>query len=98
MNLSLGAHGIYVINKQPPNKQIWLSSPFRCVLVSHWHILHTNTLRSGPKRFDWDPEAEAWIYSRDGTSLRTLLSTELAEVFSLPAVDVLGEGKFFETE
>ncbi|KAH7908262.1 hypothetical protein BJ138DRAFT_1158087 [Hygrophoropsis aurantiaca] len=28
LTLSLGASGTYVINKQPPNKQIWLSSPF----------------------------------------------------------------------
>ncbi|TFK23119.1 Frataxin [Coprinopsis marcescibilis] len=28
LTLNLGAHGTYVINKQPPNKQIWLSSPF----------------------------------------------------------------------
>ncbi|KAH9453316.1 hypothetical protein MJO29_012743 [Puccinia striiformis f. sp. tritici] len=28
MNFSMGDHGTYVINKQPPNKQIWLSSPF----------------------------------------------------------------------
>lgn len=29
LTLSLGPHGTYVINKQPPNKEIWLSSPFR---------------------------------------------------------------------
>jgi len=28
LTLKLGAAGTYVINKQPPNKQIWLSSPF----------------------------------------------------------------------
>lgn len=28
LTLSLGKKGTYVINKQPPNKQIWLSSPF----------------------------------------------------------------------
>ncbi|PFH50748.1 hypothetical protein AMATHDRAFT_144376 [Amanita thiersii Skay4041] len=28
LTLSLGEKGTYVINKQPPNKQIWLSSPF----------------------------------------------------------------------
>jgi len=28
LTLSLGSHGTYVVNKQPPNKQIWLSSPF----------------------------------------------------------------------
>ncbi|KAJ3261337.1 hypothetical protein HK103_005945 [Boothiomyces macroporosus] len=27
MTLKLGAKGTYVLNKQPPNKQIWLSSP-----------------------------------------------------------------------
>jgi frataxin len=30
LTLKLGANGTYVINKQPPNKQIWLSSPRRC--------------------------------------------------------------------
>lgn len=29
LTLKLGDKGTYVINKQPPNKQIWLSSPFR---------------------------------------------------------------------
>jgi len=27
LTLNLGSDGTYVINKQPPNKQIWLSSP-----------------------------------------------------------------------
>ncbi|OJA09109.1 hypothetical protein AZE42_02574 [Rhizopogon vesiculosus] len=27
LTLNLATHGTYVINKQPPNKQIWLSSP-----------------------------------------------------------------------
>ncbi|PPQ80016.1 hypothetical protein CVT26_011898 [Gymnopilus dilepis] len=27
LTLNLGRSGTYVINKQPPNKQIWLSSP-----------------------------------------------------------------------
>lgn len=27
MTIDLGDHGTYVINKQAPNKQIWLSSP-----------------------------------------------------------------------
>ncbi|ETW87490.1 hypothetical protein HETIRDRAFT_457050 [Heterobasidion irregulare TC 32-1] len=27
LTLKLGPHGTYVVNKQPPNKQIWLSSP-----------------------------------------------------------------------
>lgn len=27
LTIKLGQHGTYVINKQTPNKQIWLSSP-----------------------------------------------------------------------
>ncbi len=33
LTLRLGPRGTYVINKQPPNKQIWLSSPFRYYLA-----------------------------------------------------------------
>ena len=33
-----GDLGTYVINKQTPNKQIWLSSPVRQVLVEHIQI------------------------------------------------------------
>jgi frataxin len=35
LTLNLGTHGTYVINKQPPNKQIWLSSPVRWVDFSY---------------------------------------------------------------
>ncbi|KAI0824134.1 Frataxin [Trametes gibbosa] len=62
MTLKLGSHGTYVINKQPPNKQIWLSSPF-----------------SGPKRYDFFPEQDEWVYARDGRSLNDLLKQELSD-------------------
>ena len=29
LTVKVGDHGTYVINKQTPNKQIWLSSPTR---------------------------------------------------------------------
>jgi hypothetical protein len=29
LTVKLGKHGTYVINKQTPNRQIWLSSPIR---------------------------------------------------------------------
>jgi frataxin-like iron-binding protein CyaY len=29
LTVRLGKHGTYVINKQTPNRQIWLSSPVR---------------------------------------------------------------------
>jgi frataxin len=31
LTVKLGDKGTYVVNKQPPNKQIWLSSPIRFV-------------------------------------------------------------------
>ncbi|RDX56083.1 Frataxin [Lentinus brumalis] len=62
LTLKLGSKGTYVINKQPPNKQIWLSSPF-----------------SGPKRYDYAPEQDEWVYYRDGRSLSDLLNQELSD-------------------
>ncbi|EGX48093.1 hypothetical protein AOL_s00081g89 [Orbilia oligospora ATCC 24927] len=53
-------NGTYVINKQPPNKQIWLSSPI-----------------SGPKRYDWIEEERKWVYSRDKSTLSSLLAEEV---------------------
>ncbi|EKM60888.1 uncharacterized protein PHACADRAFT_82303 [Phanerochaete carnosa HHB-10118-sp] len=64
LTLRLGENGTYVINKQPPNKQIWLSSP-----------------TSGPKRYDYVPEKDQWIYLREGRSLGQLLSEELGSIF-----------------
>lgn len=84
LTLKLGTHGTYVINKQPPNKQIWLSSPLRCVLQCHTLTAPPGALtspRSGPKRYDYIPEDDDWIYSRDGRSLNELLNHELGEAF-----------------
>jgi len=67
LTLGLGDKGTYVINKQPPNKQIWLSSPF-----------------SGPKRYDFSPAKDSWIYSRDGRAMGDLLNTELSTALGKP--------------
>ncbi|KAL1952174.1 hypothetical protein VTO73DRAFT_1323 [Trametes versicolor] len=65
LTLKLGSKGTYVINKQPPNKQIWLSSPF-----------------SGPKRYDYAPEEDGWVYARDGRSMNDLLNQELSDALA----------------
>jgi frataxin len=36
LTLSLGSLGTYVINKQTPNRQIWMSSPLRYVYTASW--------------------------------------------------------------
>ncbi|KAJ7655052.1 hypothetical protein DFH06DRAFT_993162, partial [Mycena polygramma] len=72
LTLILGDKGTYVINKQPPNKQIWLSVAVQVL---------------GPKRYDYHEGDNAWVYSRDGQSLTDLLNRELSDVLQRP-VDV----------
>lgn len=63
--------GTYIINKQPPNKQIWLSSPQSGPKRYDW-VLHGEAMdqKEGGGVGDW-------IYLRDGTSLTDLLRKEL---------------------
>ncbi|XP_038900573.1 frataxin, mitochondrial [Benincasa hispida] len=69
LTLRLGNLGTYVLNKQTPNRQIWLSSPL-----------------SGPSRFDWDQNSQAWIYRRNKANLLSILETELAQICGEPIV------------
>lgn len=39
----------------------------------------TASLRSGPKRYDFVPEQDEWVYARDGRSLNDLLKQELSD-------------------
>ncbi|XP_058210712.1 frataxin, mitochondrial [Rhododendron vialii] len=63
LTLRLGTLGTYVVNKQTPNRQIWMSSPL-----------------SGPSRFDWDRDAQAWIYRRTKSNLFQVLESELEQL------------------
>ncbi|KAL9049262.1 MAG: hypothetical protein Q9162_007316 [Coniocarpon cinnabarinum] len=72
MNVTLPSKGTYVLNKQPPNRQIWLSSPESGPKRFDWVI-------SG-ESMDQKQGGEAtgdWIYLRDGTSLTDLLQVEV---------------------
>lgn len=55
--------GTYVINKQPPNKQIWLSSPVSGPKRFDW-------AKGG------GPFGE-WVYARDDSTLTELLREEV---------------------
>lgn len=59
-------NGTYVINKQPPNKQIWLSSP-----VSGPKRYDYVCLSEDNKNGDW-------VYLRDGSTMSGLLKEELS--------------------
>ncbi|KAL8088122.1 frataxin, mitochondrial-like [Apium graveolens] len=63
LTVKFGNLGTYVLNKQTPNRQIWMSSPV-----------------SGPSRFDWDRNAEAWVYRRTKNYLFEILESELEQL------------------
>uniref|UniRef100_A0A1B6DI29 ferroxidase n=1 Tax=Clastoptera arizonana TaxID=38151 RepID=A0A1B6DI29_9HEMI len=65
LTINLGStFGTYVINRQSPNRQIWLSSPI-----------------SGPKRYDYIPRRDGWIYRHDNKfSLHQLLQFEIEKL------------------
>lgn len=61
-----------MLNKQPPNKQIWLSSPISGPKRFDWVVLQEgqNAKEGGG--------SGRWIYLRDGTSLTDIIRKELA--------------------
>ncbi|KAL8126719.1 hypothetical protein AgCh_013842 [Apium graveolens] len=63
LTVKFGDLGTYVLNKQTPNRQIWMSSPV-----------------SGPSRFDWDQNSQAWVYRRTKEYLFKILESELAQL------------------
>ena len=61
----------YVLNKQPPNKQIWLSSPMSGPKRFDW-VVTGNTMHSKE-----DQALGEWVYLRDGSSANELLRSEI---------------------
>ena len=63
LSISLPNAGTYIINKQPPNKQIWLSSPTSGPKRYDWVL-------DGEGMHEKEGSGEGdWIYLRDGSSL-----------------------------
>ncbi|KAL2024349.1 hypothetical protein VTK56DRAFT_8831 [Thermocarpiscus australiensis] len=72
LTVSLGPEvGTYVINKQPPNKQIWLSSPKTGPKRYDYVILGEG------QHEKQDTATGDWVYLRDGTTLNDLLAEEI---------------------
>lgn len=71
LTLTFPPNGTYVINKQPPNKQIWLSSPITGPKRYDWVVI-------GDGQSEKEGTASGdWIYLRDGSSLSQLILEEL---------------------
>jgi len=78
MTISLPEIGSYVINKQPPNKQIWLSSPKSGPKRYDWVIFG-----DGQNQKEGTGMGQ-WIYLRDGSSLNDVFMEEIGVDLSLP--------------
>ncbi|WEW60847.1 frataxin [Emydomyces testavorans] len=74
LNVSVPGIGTYVLNKQPPNKQIWLSSPISGPKRYDW-VVQGDSM--GEKEGTREYIGGQWIYLRDGSNLTTLLNKEL---------------------
>ncbi|KAF4989736.1 hypothetical protein FGRMN_8923 [Fusarium graminum] len=70
--------GTYVINKQPPNKQIWLSSPISGPKRFDWCLFgESQDQKEGTAVGDW-------VYGRDGSSMNQIFSDELGVDIVVP--------------
>jgi len=78
LTLVFPPNGSYVINKQPPNKQIWLSSPISGPKRYDWVLLG-----EGQDQKEGGGKGE-WIYLRDGSTLSGLMRKEVG-------IDLSGE-------
>lgn len=79
MTITQADKGTYVINKQPPNKQIWLSSPLSGPKRYDWCVV-------GEGQMDKEGTGQGrWIYARDSSSLDELILDELGVDISAEA-------------
>ncbi|KAL3464113.1 hypothetical protein BJX64DRAFT_286802 [Aspergillus heterothallicus] len=79
LNVSVPGVGTYVLNKQPPNKQIWLSSPISGPKRYDW-VVEGDQMH---EKQDTRPFINGqWICLRDDSNLTDLLNGELG--LSLP--------------
>lgn len=78
LNVTFPEIGTYVLNKQPPNKQIWLSSP-----VSGPKRYDYVVYGEGQAQKE-DTAVGDWVYLRDGSTIDELFARELHIALALP--------------
>lgn len=74
LNIIVPALGTYVLNKQPPNRQIWLSSPITGPKRFDW-IVEGDQMHEKQESRPYN--SGQWIYLRDGSNLTDILNGEL---------------------
>jgi frataxin len=87
LTVTFPPNGTYVINKQPPNKQIWLSSPITGPKRYDYVVLSEGQdAKEGTGRGEW-------VYLRDGSTLNALIHAEVGVDMDLPYAPVPHEGE-----
>ncbi|KAK3370848.1 hypothetical protein B0T24DRAFT_531954 [Lasiosphaeria ovina] len=76
-----GDTGTYVINKQPPNKQIWLSSP------KSGPKRYDYVVMGDGQHEKQDTACGEWLYLRDNSTINQLFRDELGIDLSMPVGD-----------
>ncbi|TKA74761.1 hypothetical protein B0A55_03855 [Friedmanniomyces simplex] len=71
LSITLPPNGTYIVNKQPTNKQIWLSSPLSGPKRYDW-VVSGESMHQKAEGGVGD-----WVYMRDGTRLSALLRKEV---------------------
>ncbi|CAF9936615.1 Mitochondrial chaperone Frataxin [Imshaugia aleurites] len=79
LTLTYPPHGTYVLNKQPPNKQIWLSSPVSGPKRYDWVVREEGDDSDGGEKGKEKGRGE-WVYLRDGSTLSGLFEEEVGVV------------------
>ncbi|XP_061393791.1 frataxin homolog, mitochondrial [Musca vetustissima] len=75
LTVNLGKHGTYVINRQTPNRQIWLSSP-------------TSGPKRYDFVGEASGVTGKWVYRHTGESLHELLQQELQKIFESQKIEM----------
>ncbi|PSR80061.1 hypothetical protein BD289DRAFT_374671 [Coniella lustricola] len=78
LNVTFPEIGTYVINKQPPNKQIWLSSPISGPKRYDYVVYGEGQAHKE------DTAVGDWVYLRDGSTIKSLFLDELNVNLTLP--------------
>jgi len=78
LTLTFPPIGTYVLNKQPPNKQIWLSSPISGPKRYDWVVKG-----EGQHQKEGGGQGD-WVYLRDGSSLSDVLAKEVGVDVTVP--------------
>ena len=68
-----------MLNKQPPNKQIWLSSPVSGPKRYDWVVREEGDDSDGGEKGKEKGRGE-WVYLRDGSTLSGLFEEEVGVV------------------